>query len=465
MKDQEKTTKQKNRGISRRDFMGSAAAAAAAFTIVPRHVLGGAGYTPPSEKLNIASIGAAGQAVVDINNLCKTENIVALCDVDWGRAAGTFKRFPRAKQYSDFRKMLEKEDKNIDTVIVAIPDHSHAVAAIAAIKMGKHVYCEKPLTHDIFEARKLAEAAREAKVVTQMGNQGQASESVRLLCEWIWDGAIGPVREVHNWSWCPVWPQGMGRPEETPPVPSKLDWDLWLGTAPERPYHPCYAPKQWRGWWDFGTGAMGDQGCHTLFATFKALKLKHPVSVEACNSYRVNKMWDKSANKETYPKASIIRYKFPARGDMPPVELTWYDGGLKPPRPEELADDDRRLGNNQGILEERKSQGGILHIGDKGKMLNGRLIPQARMKEYKRPPKTLPRSIGHYEEFIEACKGGKPAGSNFDVAGPLTEAVLLGNLALRVGKTLHWDGPNMKVTNVPEANEYVQRKYRQGWTL
>ena len=210
---------------------------------------------------------------------------------------------------------------------------------------------------------------------------------------------------------------------------------------------------------------MGDQGCHTLFATFKALKLKHPVSVEACNSYRVNKMWDKSANKETYPKASIVRYKFPARGDMPPVKLTWYDGGLKPPRPEELADDDRRLGNNQGILEERKSQGGILHIGDKGKMLNGRLIPQARMKEYKRPPKTLPRSIGHYEEFIEACKGGKPAGSNFDVAGPLTEAVLLGNLALRVGKTLHWDGPNMKVTNMPEANEYVQRKYHQGWTL
>jgi predicted dehydrogenase len=443
--------------ISRRDFIG-AAATAAAFTIVPRHVLGGPRNIPPSEKLNIAGIGVGGQGAGDIGNV-SSENIVALCDVDWRHAGGTFNRYPDARKYRDFRKMLDKEDKNIDAVVVATPDHIHAPASMAAMKRGKHVYCEKPLTHSVYEARKLAEAAREYKVATQMGNQGQAQVQPRLLCEYIWDGAIGPVREVHVWTDRPLnglnsvyWPQGVERPKETPPVPDTLDWDLWLGPAPERPYHPAYVPFKWRGWWDFGTGALGDIGCHALSPVFKALKLGHPTSVEAVSTL---------VNNETYPVASAVHYQFPARGDMPPVKLTWYDGGMRPPRPDEL-ENDRRMGTN-----------GALFIGDKGKMLGGRLIPEARMQEYKKPPEVLPRSPGHHKEWIEACKGGEPAGSNFpDHAGPLAEAVLLGNVALRpemkekMNRTkLLWDGPNLKITNVPEANKFLHREYRQGWSL
>lgn len=447
----------KKKRISRRDFIG-AAATAAAFTIVPRHVLGGSGNTPPSEKLNIAGIGVGGQGAGDLGNL-SSQNIVALCDVDWRRAAGTFRRYPKARKYHDFRKMLEKEDKNIDAVVVATPDHIHAPASMAAMKRGKHVYCEKPLTHSVYEARQMAEAARKYKVATQMGNQGQASEQARLLSEYIWDGAIGPVREVHVWTDRPLrglssvyWPQGVERPKETPPVPDTLDWDLWLGPAPKRPYHPAYVPFKWRGWWDFGTGALGDIGCHALSPVFKALKLGAPTSVEAVSTL---------VNKETYPVASAVHYQFPARGDMPPVKLTWYDGGMRPPRPDEL-ENDRQMGTN-----------GALFIGDKGKMLGGRLIPDARMKEYKKPPKTLPRSPGHHQEWIDACKGGKPAGSNFvDHAGPLAEAVLLGNVALRPElkekmnrAKLLWDGPNLKITNVPEANKFLHYEYREGWTL
>ncbi|MBW8041474.1 MAG: Gfo/Idh/MocA family oxidoreductase [Planctomycetes bacterium] len=447
----------KKKKISRRDFLGSAAAAAA-FTIVPRHVLGGSGNTPPSEKLNIAGIGVGGRGSGDISGV-SSENIVALCDVDWKHAAGTFRRYPKARQYHDFRKMLDKEDKNIDAVVVATPDHIHAPASMAAMKRGKHVYCEKPLTHSVYEARQMAEAARKYKVATQMGNQGQASEQARLLSEYIWDGAIGPVREVHVWTDRPLrglssvyWPQGVERPKETPPVPDTLDWDLWLGPAPNRPYHPAYVPFKWRGWWDFGTGALGDIGCHAMSPVFKALKLGAPASVEAVSTL---------VNKETYPVASAVHYQFPARGDMPPVKLTWYDGGMRPPRPDEL-ENDRQMGTN-----------GALFIGDKGKMLGGRLIPEARMKEYKKPPKTLPRSPGHHQEWIDACKGGKPAGSNFpDHAGPLAEAVLLGNVALRPElkekmnrAKLLWDGPNLKITNVPEANKFLHYEYREGWTL
>jgi len=443
--------------ISRRDFI-SGAAAAVAFTVVPRHVLGGAGNNPPSEKLNIAGIGIGGRGSGVLSSVA-SQNIVALCDVDWKHAAGTFKRYPAARQYRDFRKMLDKEEKNIDAVTVATPDHVHAVATMAAIKRGKHVYCEKPLTHSVYEARKVAEAAREYKVATQMGNQGQAKEQPRLLCEYIWDGAIGPVREVHVWTDRPLrglnavyWPQGVDRPKETPPVPDTLDWDLWLGPAPHRPYHPAYLPFNWRGWWDFGTGALGDIGCHALSPVFKALKLGHPTSVEAICTL---------VNNETYPVASVVNYQFPARFDMPPVKLSWYDGGMRPPRPDEL-ESGRQMGTN-----------GTLFIGDKGKMLGGRLIPEARMKEYEKPPKLLPRSPGHSEEWIQACKGGKPAGSNFpDHAGPLAEAVLLGNVALRpelkekMNRTrLLWNGPNLKITNVPEANKFLRRDYRDGWTL
>ncbi|MDH4241292.1 MAG: Gfo/Idh/MocA family oxidoreductase [Phycisphaerae bacterium] len=437
-------------GWSRRRFISSAAAAAA-FTIVPRHVLGGAGNTSPSDKLNIAGIGVGGRGAGDIGEV-SSENIVALCDVDWRSAAGTFKQYPNARQYRDFRKMLDKEDKNIDAVVVATPDHTHAVATMMAIKMGKHVYCEKPLAHDIYEVRKVTEAAREAKVATQLGNQGQAAPETRLVCEFIWDGAIGPVREVHSWCNRPISPRGLDRPKETPPVPDGLSWDLWLGTAPERPYHPCYLPFSWRGWWDFGTGVLGDIGCHQFAPIFRALKLGYPTSVEACTS---------GVNSETAPLASIVRYEFGARGDMPSVKLTWYDGGLMPLRPAEL-EDGRRFGGPDDNL----------YVGDKGKMLGHRLIPEARMKEYKSPPKTLPRSPGHHREWLLACKGGSPAGSNFEVSGPMAEVVLLGNIAVRMGQQLYekglklyYDGPNMRITNMPEANQYIRREYRKGWTL
>ncbi len=438
-----------NHRLSRRNFVKSATAAAA-FTIVPRYVLGGARIVPPSEKLNIAGIGIGGRGEGDLDDV-GSENIVALCDVDKNYAGRVFKKYPNAKAYTDFREMLEKE-KNIDAVVIATPDHTHAVITMMAIKMGKHVYCEKPLTHSVYEARMVTQAAREAKVATQMGNQGQATEEHRLLCELIWDGAIGKVSEVHSWCNRPISQRGIERPKETPPVPETLNWDLWLGPAPYRPYHPWYLPFSWRGWWDFGTGVLGDIGCHQLSPIFKALKLGYPTSVEASCS---------GVNTETAPLASIIRYEFPARGDLPPVSLTWYDGGLMPARPPEF-EDGRRLGEADDNL----------LVGEKGKILGHRLIPESKMQEYKKPPQTLPRSPGHHREWINACKGGEPAGSNFDVAGPLAEVVLLGNIAVRLsqklyetGVKLYYDGPNMKITNLPEANQYIKSEYRQGWTL
>ena len=456
MKNRKKPDDEQNKKISRRDFMG-AAAAVTAFTIVPRSVLGGRGNIAPSEKLNIAGIGVGGQGGGDIRAL-SSQNIVALCDVDWRRAGGTFRRHPNAKKYKDFRIMLDKEDKNIDAVIVATPDHVHAVASMAAIKRGKHVYCEKPLTHSVYEARMIAKAAREHKVATQMGNQGQASEGTRLMSEYIWAGAIGPVREVHVWTDRPLrglsdvyWPQGVGRPKETPSVRDSLDWDLWLGPAPKRPYHPAYSPFKWRGWWDFGTGALGDIGCHSIDPIWRALKLKCPVSVEASCTL---------VNNETYPVASMVTYRFDARDDMVPVKMTWYDGGLRPPRPKELKDG-QQFGTN-----------GTLFVGDKGKMFGYTIIPESLRKEFGKPPKVLARSPGHHQEWIDACKGGKPAGSNFDHAGPLAETVLLGNVALRpeikeklTNKSLLWDGPALKFTNMPEANKYLHTEYREGWSL
>jgi len=447
---------QKNK-ISRRVFMNNSAVAVASFTVIPRHVLGGPGRTPPSEKLNIAGIGVGGQGSWDLDNV-SSENIVALCDVDWKQAADTFKRYPKATKYRDFRKMLDKE-KNIDAVVVATPDHTHAVATMMAIKMGKHAYCEKPLTRTVYEARAIADAAREAKVATQMGNQGMAFEGNRLINEWLWDGAIGPVREVHAWSDRPThngnlfWAQGVDRPTDKPPVPDTLDWDLWLGPAPYRPYHPAYVPFRWRGWWDFGSGGLGDMGIHNLAPVFSALKLTAPASVHSSSTL---------FNNETLPLASTVHYDFPARGDMPPVKLHWYDGGMLPPRPDEL-EDDRRLSREDGLI----------FVGDEGKMYvegwggnSPRLIPEEKMKAYKRPPKTLPRSIGHHKEWIQSCKKGTPTRSNFDFAGPLTEAVLLGTVSVRMGgRKLIWDSPNLKVTNVPEANKYIHYQYREGWTL
>ena len=457
MENYKKPDEKQNKQISRRDFMGTAAAVTA-FTIVPRSVLGGRRHVAPSEKLNIAGIGVGGRGGGDISAV-SSENIVALCDVDWRTAGGTFRRYPDAKKYKDFRVMLDKEDKNIDAVVVATPDHVHAVASIAAMKRGKHVYCEKPLTHSVYEARLMAETARKHKVATQMGNQGQASPETRLICETIWDGAIGQVHEVHVWTDRPLrgindvyWPQGVERPEDKPSAPDHIDWDLWLGPAPYRPYHPAYAPFKWRGWWDFGTGALGDIGCHRIDPIFRALKLGHPTTVSACCT---------RVNDETYPVASRVSYEFPARGDLCPVRLHWYDGGMKPPRPKEL-EEGRDWGTN-----------GLLFIGDKGKMVENRLIPEKRQRDYGKPPQKLERSPGHHQEWINACKGGKPAGSNFpDHAGTLAQVVLLGNLCLRpmikekmTRMKLHWDGEAMKVTNLPEANQYLHREYREGWSL
>lgn len=429
--------------------------------IVPRHVLG-RGLTPPSDKLNIAGIGIGGMGAGDLREMAG-ENIVALCDVDWNYAAKTFDEYPGAKRYKDFRVMLEKQ-KDIDAVVVATPDHTHALISMAAIKSGKHLYCEKPMSYTIKESRLVAQAAREAGVATQMGNQGHAMESVRLLCEWIWDGAIGPVREVHAWTPHPVWPQGIDRPTDQPPVPDTLDWDLWLGPAPYRPYHPAYLPRTWRGWWDFGTGGLGDMGCHIFDHIVWSMKLGSPTSVEACSSIFVREglNWNKERNTESYPRASIVRYQFPARDDMLPLKLTWYDGGLMPARPDEL-EEGREMGDQYG---------GALYIGDKGTILCGshgarglRIIPETKMQQYKRPAETIPRSIGHRQEWINACKGGPKAGSNFDYAGPMTETVLLGNIALRFDKKLRWDGEKMEVTNHPEANQFIHREYREGWSL
>jgi predicted dehydrogenase len=449
--------------LSRREFVG-AAAAVAAFTIVPRSVLGGAGNTAPSEKLNIAGVGVGGMGQ---NNIAKCadagENIVALCDVDAKYAAPVFKRYPNAKVWTDFRKMLD-EQKDIDAVVVATPDHLHAVVAMAAMQRGKHVYVQKPLTRSVWEARMLTEAARKYKVQTQMGNQGHSSEELRLVSEWIQDGAIGNVTEVHCWTNRPVWPQGIDRPQDTPPVPEGLDWDLWIGPSPMRPYNPIYLPFNWRAWIDFGAGALGDMGCHVMDAAFSALKLKYPVSVQASHSWEVKQMWTRFDNKETYPSAETVHYQFPARGDMAPVKLHWYDGGILPARPDDLEP------------ERSMPESGTIFVGDKGKLIcdtyceNPRIFPEAKMKAYKRPAKTLRRVKGgvdgHEQDWINACKGGPVASSNFDYSGPFTETVVMGNLAvLNPDQVLLWDGENMKMTNNEKANAFVKPQFRDGWSL
>ena len=462
-------------GVSRRTFLRGAAGATA-FSIVSRHALGGEGHIPPSEKTTLACIGTGGQGVQNLTSLMEFPEmqVVAVCDVvkeqddyqSWNWSSGKERRaagreparrladeyyakdsasgsYQGCRAYADYRELLDKED--VDAVMVATPDHTHAVITMAALKRGKHVYCEKPLTYSVYEARQVTEAARKAGVATQLGNHGQATEEARVTCEMIWDGAIGPVHEVEVWHGGRFWhyPAFEGRPTDTPPVPDGLDWDLWLGPAPERPYHPEYCPWTWRNWWDFGTGLLGDLGCHKLSTVFKALKLTHPASVEASST---------KLDPELYPHGEIIRYRFPARSDMPPVKLTWYDGGLKPPRPEEL-EPGRRIG-------------GVIYSGEKGKMMGYRLIPEARMQEHGAPPKTLPRSVGHYKEWVDACRGGPPAGADFvDHAGLLTETPLLGNVALRAGAKLAWDGPNLKIANDEKANQYLHREYREGWSL
>jgi predicted dehydrogenase len=455
----------------RRSFLASAAALTAGFTIVPRHVLGGQGpdKPAPSDKLNIAAVGIGGMGKSNLGR-CETENIVALCDVDWSLSQLVFEKYPAAKRYKDYRVMLDEMKSGIDAVIVATPDHSHAVIAMAAMPLGKHVYVQKPLTHSVAEARLLTETARKHKVATQMGNQGHSGEGVRLLCEWVWGGAIGDIREAHAWTNRPVWPSGVevGRPKDTREVPTGLDWDLWIGPAEPRPFHPTYHPAKWRAWWDFGTGSLGDMGCHIVDPLFWALKLKYPVSVEANISRYWQAFFEQAEPKnEMFPRSTIVRFQFPAREKMPPVELTWWDGGLMPPRPPGF-EVGRRMGNDDG---------GILLLGEKGAIMAGcygespRLVPETAMQKYKKRPKRSIERVpdgpdGHEQDWIRACKGGKPASSNFDYSGPLSEMVLMGNLAVRFpDRQLLWNGEKMEITNDKDANAYVHRTYREGFPL
>ncbi len=462
--------------LDRRSFLKTAGAGIAAFSILPGHVLGRNGTTPPSGKLNIAGIGVGGMGKGNLRAVClplsdrnkegawpdpNSQNIVALCDVDWDYAKKTFDEYPEAKRYKDYRVMLDEMGDKIDAVIIATPDHTHACIAMEAMRCGKHVYVQKPLTHSVYEARLLTEAARKYGVVTQMGNQGHSSNDIRRICEWIWDGAIGDVREVHAWTNRPIWPQGLLRPTDTPAVPATLDWDLWLGPAPQRPYHPAYHPWNWRAWVDFGTGALGDMACHVLDPVFWALNLKYPTSVQG--SYVVNVVEKRKRLEvgESYPLGSKIHFEFPARETMPEVKVHWYDGGLLPERPDEL-EEGRRMGTDGN---------GVIFVGDKGKLMCGcyaespQLIPYAKMKAYEKPEPTISRiKTSHEMDWINAIKEGRQSSSNFDYAGPFTEMVLMGNLSLfRPGEKILWDGDKMEVTNIPELNKYVNPPYRDGW--
>jgi predicted dehydrogenase len=453
-------------GLTRRAFLGTAAGAAAGMMVVPRRVLGGPGFVAPSDRLNIGCVAVGGKGFSDIQ-AASTEAIVALCDVDDEKMADFLKSdqhsaerkamYEKAAKYRDWRKMLDAE-KSLDAVTVSTPDHNHAIIAMAAMKLGKHVFVQKPLTHTIKEARLLAEEAGKRNLVTQMGNQGHSKEGARLICEWIWDGAIGEVGEAHVWTNRPIWPQGIDAPKEIPSVPPNLDWDVWLGPAPWRPYHPALCHFVWRGWWDFGTGAIGDMGAHLIDQPFWALRLGHPLTVQASSS---------KYTKDSYPVAEIITYKFPARGARGPVKMVWYDGGLMPARPDLAVLEDGRMMGDDG--------GGVLFVGSKGMIVcstygdNPRILPEKLMQDYKRPAKTIPRSPGIMEEWIAAIKAGKKSTTDIPAySDPLTEVMLLGNVALRFKDAkvaLQWDPVKMEFPNLPEANPFVHKEYRMGWSL
>jgi predicted dehydrogenase len=414
----------------------------------------------PSDKINLAFVGIASKGAHNIKNL-KDQNIVALCDVDWGeRTKSIFESNPNAKKYKDYREMLEKQ-KDIDAVVISTPDHNHAVIAMMAIKMGKHIYCEKPLAHSVFETREITKAAQKYGVKTQMGNQGHSYKDIREFYEHVKAGTIGTVTEVHAWCDRPAgggsvsFPHGEARPTGEYKIPKYLDWDLWLGPAKERPYHPAYVPLKWRGYIDFGCGALGDFGCHTLDPAFWALDLGSPESVIASTS---NLLPD--FEYDTYSTSSIITYKFPGRGNQPPVKLTWYDGGILP------LHDDRLRGLKF------PSCGGLV-IGEKGIIMHGshgaggyKIFPFDKNMEIKTPPVLLERSKGHWADWVEAIKTGKPASSNFNYGGPLTETVLLGTAAsLFRNQELIWDSNNMKVTNLEQVNSVIKPEFRTGWSI
>lgn len=455
--------------LSRRGFLGTALAAGAllgtaglggcarsgGITILPRHVLGGRPrYLSPNEKINLAWVGIGGKGEGDVGGL-SAHNFVAFCEVDKSRAAKTIEAHPNVPIYADWREMLDRHAGQIDAVGISTPDHLHAPIAMEAMRRGKHVYVQKPMAHTVAEARAMTEMARKMGVVSMMGIQGHSSEGTRLVHEWIAQGKIGKVHEVKYWTNRPIWPQNIARPRGATPLPTDFNWDLWLGPAPWRPFvEEVYHPFAWRGWWDFGCGALGDIGCHAFTAAYWALNLGQPTSVYAESS---------GMTADSAPAWSIVTYEFPARGEMPPVKLTWYDGDRKPERPKEL-EEGRELPDEIG---------GQLILGDDGAIMadtycnSPRIIPEARMKEVmsSKPEKTLRRSPGHYEEFIQAIQGDHKPGPDFDFSGPMTEVVLLGNLAVRLGREVQWDGVKMQVKNDPEANALLTKKYRKGFEI
>jgi predicted dehydrogenase len=398
----------------------------------------------PNEKLNVACIGVGGRGASDVGGVAG-ENIIGLCDVDEKRAAATFTKHPKAKKFRDFRRMLDELEKEIDAVVIGTPDHTHAPPAAMAMKMGKHCYCEKPLTHNVYECRVLTELAAEKGLATQLGTQIHAGDNYRRVVELVQSGAIGAVRQVEVSF--PGGRGGMDRPQDTPPVPPNLDWDLWLGPAPERPYHPCYVPGNWRNWWDFANGTLGDFGCHYMDLPFWALKLRYPTSIEAEGP---------PPHPETAAPKLTVRYEFPARGDLPPVSLTWRNGSDSVPP----------------IVKEKNLPNwgaAVLFVGEKGMLLANYskrlLLPESKFAGFEPPAPTIPASIGHHREWVAACKTGNPTTCSFDYSGPLTEAVLLGDVAYRTGERLEWDAENLKATNSPQADQYLRREYRPGWTL
>lgn len=482
----EDQSEKKIANTSRRDFLKNTAITAAGFMIVPRHVLGGKGFIAPSDKLVIAAIGAGGKGADDINHFYRSgkADIAFLCDVDDRQSAGSRKKFPKAKYYKDYREMFDKDAKSIDAVSVSTPDHTHAVAAYTAMQLGKHVYVQKPLTHDVYEARMLTKAAKKYKVVTQMGNQGASGDGVRQLMEWYDAGTIGDVHTVYCWTDRPVWPQGIPRPTEAASIPSELDWNLWLGTAPEKNYFNNLVPFNWRGWWDYGTGALGDMGCHIVQPAFAVLNLGYITSVQTSVGSVYTGPFQRGYFPESCPPSSHVIMKFP-KTDKTKGEVTvhWMDGGIQPERPEEL-------GPNEVFGD---GGNGTLFIGTKGKMMcgtygmNPQLLPTSKTNEVKVPQK-YPRipggADGHYAQWVEGALAGygkMKMDSDFAVAGPLTEALLMSNLAIRgfdirtpksTGQgynyparyvELLWDNNAMKVTNVPEVNEYIKRDYRAGF--
>lgn len=475
---------------SRRKFIKQASVAAAGFMIVPRYVLGGRGYTAPSDKLLVAGIGAGGKGQSDIAMFARSgkADIAFLCDVDERQAVRSRQNFPKAKFYKDWREMLDKESKNFDAVSVSTPDHNHAVPAVSAMQLGKHVYVQKPISHDIYEARIMTEAARKYKVVTQMGNQGSSNDGTRLMREWYEAGLIGDVHTVYAWTDRPVWPQGIAWPKASAEVPKELDWDLWLGTAPYKDYVERLVPFNWRGWWDYGTGALGDMGCHLLEVPFNVLGLQYATDVQASIGSVYTGPFQRQYTPEGCPPSSHVTLTFPkTERTKGPVTVHWMDGGIQPERPEELAPTE--LFGDGG--------NGTLLIGTKGKMLcdvygdKARLLPLSRMEEskvkkvkqkYTRVPNG---ESGHYAQWVEGCIAGygkTELSSSFDKAGPLTEALLMANLAIRgfdIRKTdaqnknsypgryikLLWDNQNMRVTNFDDANQFVKRIYRKGFEL